>query len=210
MLGVVDMEEKEEVVSSKTIQQNSETLEFHIDNYENKEELYSAAFELFKRSLFMILLIFMTLICGFYMVLCLISIILSLILGKIEIRFFLFFFISAIFVIPLWKDVKYIHVTYLQKSTKNLLIKINGEKIILSSDNRYNEIEIKKIKVKEKKNGIILIFKRVNDKRKSKKLNLMKKIISWYDCIPLLESNFTKEEIKVVKHLMNQNKTKTL
>lgn len=58
--------------------------------------------------------------------------------------------------------------------------------------------------MKEKENGILLIFKRVNNQKFSTCRNFLSKIIIWYDCIPLLKSNLKESEIEQIKGLIKQ------
>lgn len=193
------MEEKDGVNAS----QQKELLEFHIDGYEI-EELHSSAFELIKRSFFMFFLVFQTLFFGFYMILCLLSVILGLILGHINIHYLSLFFMFATLVIPWWLAIGYKSLFYLRKTTKDLSIKINSNSILFSSDARDTKVNIKIIKMKEKENGILLIFKRVNNQKFSTCRNFLSKIIIWYDCIPLLKSNLKESEIEQIKGLIKQ------
>ena len=142
----------------------------------------------------MFFLVFQTLFFGFYMILCLLSVILGLILGHINIHYLSLFFMFATLVIPWWLAIGYKSLFYLRKTTKDLSIKINSDSILFSSDARDTKVNIKKIKIKEKENGILLIFKRVNNQKFSTCRNFLSKIIIWYDCIPLLKSNLKEKK----------------
>lgn len=183
-------------------QENNQELEFHINSYEIKE-LYSSAFELMKRSSLMISLIPLTLYLGYPMFLCLFGVILDLILGHLAIRYIFIFIICALLVVPWWIIIEYKGVFTLQQTTKNLSIKIINNKIIFSSESRYAIVDIKNIKIKEKRNGILLIFKRANNQKLSNLRNLITKIYFLYDCVPLFKSNLTDREIEQIRNIKN-------
>ena len=182
-------------------QQKDLKSEFHIDNYEIKE-LYIPAYELMKRTVFPISLILLTLLFGLAIILCSIIIISNLLSGKLPILYILLFCISAILVISAWKSVEKKGLLIMRKVTDNLTIKINSNTILFSSESRYAIVDIKDIKIIEKENGILLIFKRVNNQKVSNLRNSLIKIYYWYDCIPILESNFTREDIEDIKYLI--------
>ncbi len=182
-------------------QQKDLKSEFHIDNYEIKE-LYIPAYELMKRTVFPISLILLTLILGPILILCPIAIVSNLLSGKLPILYIFLFCISLIVLISMWKAVEKKGLLIMRKATDNLTIKINSNTILFSSEGRYAIVDINNVKIIEKENGILLVFKRVNNQKVSNLRNSFIKIYYWYDCIPILESNFTREEIETIKYLI--------
>ncbi len=186
------------ITSVKAMHQNGEVLEFNI-NYYRFKELYTSAFELIKKSLIFIILVLINLPFMYFTLLLLLY---FLLFFSMPIQPFHIF--SVIILLFSWTCIIFIGEFHLRKYTKGLSIKIKDGYMILTSKQRYDVIDINKIKIKEKKNGIVLIFKRAMNQKISMLSNFIKKINIWYDCIPLLESNFTKEEMEIIKYVINR------
>ncbi len=174
-------------------------MRIYIEKYDS-EELLVAGKTLFKKSVLFIIYLIIFLLCFLVILLTILGNITNEFQYYHTILFLVFAFTLTVIALKFGLNVFTLR---LMKDHEKLSIEFQKDSMVCISDRRYNVVDLQTIRALEMKNGIALIFKRVQNKKHPKK-SVYDSIISPYDMIVLLPNVVSEEYIKNIKSFFNK------